>query len=51
MVWYFHLFKNFPVCGDPHSQRLSSYLLEALRFMHKNWWPSEGVWLAPMNGY
>ena len=21
VVWYFHLFKNFPVCGDPHSQR------------------------------
>ena len=20
MVWYFHLFKNFPVCCDPHSQ-------------------------------
>ena len=18
MVWYCHLFKNFPVCGDPH---------------------------------
>ena len=22
MVWYSHLFKNFPVCCDPHSQRL-----------------------------
>ena len=22
MVWYFHLFKNFPVYCDPHSQRL-----------------------------
>ena len=22
VVWYFHLFKNFPVYGDPHSQRL-----------------------------
>ena len=22
-VWYSHLFKNFPVCCDPHSQRLS----------------------------
>ena len=21
-VWYSHLFKNFPVCCDPHSQRL-----------------------------
>ena len=21
MVWYSHLFKNFPVCYDPHSQR------------------------------
>ena len=21
VVWYFHLFKNFPVCCDPHSQR------------------------------
>ena len=21
MVWYSHLFKNFPVCCDPHSQR------------------------------
>ena len=20
MVWYFYLFKNFPVCFDPHSQ-------------------------------
>ena len=20
MVWYSHLFKNFPVCCDPHSQ-------------------------------
>ena len=19
-MWYFHLFKNFPVCCDPHSQ-------------------------------
>ena len=23
MVWYSHLLKNFPVCGDPHSQRFS----------------------------
>ena len=23
VVWYSHLFKNFPVCCDPHSQRLS----------------------------
>ena len=22
VVWYSHLFKNFPVCYDPHSQRL-----------------------------
>ena len=22
LVWYSHLFKNFPVCCDPHSQRL-----------------------------
>ena len=22
MVWYSHLFKNFPVCCDPHSRRL-----------------------------
>ena len=22
MVWYSHLFQNFPVCCDPHSQRL-----------------------------
>ena len=22
VVWYSHLFKNFPVCCDPHSQRL-----------------------------
>ena len=22
VVWYSHLFQNFPVCGDPHSQRL-----------------------------
>ena len=22
MVWYSHLMKNFPVCCDPHSQRL-----------------------------
>ena len=22
VVWYSLLFKNFPVCGDPHSQRL-----------------------------
>ena len=22
MVWYSHLFKSFPVCFDPHSQRL-----------------------------
>ena len=22
VVWYSHLFKNFPVCSDPHSQRL-----------------------------
>ena len=22
MVWYSHFFKNFPVCCDPHSQRL-----------------------------
>ena len=22
MVWYSHLLKDFPVCGDPHSQRL-----------------------------
>ena len=22
MVWYSRLFKNFPVCCDPHSQRL-----------------------------
>ena len=21
MVWYSHLFQNFPVCCDPHSQR------------------------------
>ena len=21
MVWYSHVFKNFPVCSDPHSQR------------------------------
>ena len=21
MVWYSHLFKNFPVCCDPYSQR------------------------------
>ena len=21
VVWYFHLFQNFPVCCDPHSQR------------------------------
>ena len=23
VVWYSHLFKNFPVCCDPYSQRLS----------------------------
>ena len=23
MVWYFHLFKNFPVSHDPHSQDFS----------------------------
>ena len=23
MVWYSHLLKNFPVCCDPHNQRLS----------------------------
>ena len=22
VLWYSHLFKNFPVCYDPHSQRL-----------------------------
>ena len=22
VVWYTHLFKNFPVCCDPHSQRI-----------------------------
>ena len=22
VVWYSHLLKNFPVCCDPHSQRL-----------------------------
>ena len=22
VIWYSHLFKNFPVCCDPHSQRL-----------------------------
>ena len=22
VVWYSHLFKNFPVCCDPHTQRL-----------------------------
>ena len=22
VVWYSHLLKDFPVCGDPHSQRL-----------------------------
>ena len=22
VVWYYHLFKNFPVCCDPHGQRL-----------------------------
>ena len=22
VVWYFHILKNFPVCCDPHSQRL-----------------------------
>ena len=22
VIWYSHLFKNFPVCHDPHSQRL-----------------------------
>ena len=22
MVWYSHLFQNFPACCDPHSQRL-----------------------------
>ena len=22
VVWYFHLLKNFPVCCDPHSQKL-----------------------------
>ena len=22
MVWYSHLFKNFPVCGDPHIKGL-----------------------------
>ena len=22
VVWYFHLFQNFPVCCDPHNQRL-----------------------------
>ena len=23
MAWYSHFLKNFPVCCDPHSQRLS----------------------------
>ena len=23
VIWYFHLFKNFPVCCDPHSQKFS----------------------------
>ena len=29
MVWYFHLFKNFPVSCDQHSQRLFSIVNEA----------------------
>ena len=24
VAWHSHLFKNFPVCDDPYSQRLSS---------------------------
>ena len=28
VVWYSHLFKNFPVCCDPHSQRLHSTVSE-----------------------
>ena len=40
VVWYSHLLKNFPVCCDPHSQRLSCdqwsrsrYFLEFSCFM------------------
>ena len=41
VVWYSHLFKNYPVCFDPHSQRLSHHqwsrsrcLLEFLCFTY-----------------
>ena len=33
MVWYSHLFKNFPVCCDPHSQRLFRIDSEAHVFL------------------
>ena len=41
MVWYSHLFKNFQVCCDPHSQSLLhtqwaevDVFLELLCFLH-----------------
>ena len=33
VVWYFHLFKNFPVYGDPHSQRLSAVFFSEITLL------------------
>ena len=35
MVWYFHLFQNFPVYCDPHSQRLIAKLRLKLKKVGK----------------
>ena len=44
MVWYFHLFPKFPVCGDPHSQRFGivneaevDVFLDSLAFSMIQW--------------
>ena len=40
MVWYSHLFKNFPVCCDPHkgfsivNETQEDVFLELLCFLH-----------------
>ena len=36
MVWYSYLFKNFPVCCNPHSQRLQRSQWSRSRFLGKS---------------
>ena len=53
VIWYSHLFKNFPVCCDPHSQRLQrgqwsiSFFWNSLAYSMIQW--MSAIWSQQLN--